>query len=109
MSRFTNSGRFIYSAHKTMGRASDILDAIRKEGGTYPFEDFCDEHEIEPYQWDVFEHWIVSNWLAEKLEAKGEKVDADFAGLTVWARTTTGQSIAMDAVIQAIAADLAKA
>lgn len=51
----------------------------------------------EPYQRDVFEHWIVSDWLAEKLAAEGEKVDTDFAGLTVWARTTTS-----DGVIQRI-------
>lgn len=57
---------------------------------------------------EVFEHWIVSDWLAEKLAAKGEKVDTDFAGLTVWARTTTGQGIASDSVIQDIVADLNK-
>ncbi len=68
----------------------------------------CEANDIEPYQWEVYEHWIVSDWLADQLAAKGEKVDKDFAGLTVWARTTTGQAIAMDSVIQAITADLAK-
>lgn len=71
-------------------------------------ESACADWDIEPYQWEVFEHWIVSDWLADQLAAKGEKVDKDFAGLTVWARTTTGQAIAMDSVIQAITADLAK-
>lgn len=60
----------------------------------------------EPYQWDVFEHWIISDWLADKLAAKGEKVDKDFAGMTVWARTTSGQGIASDSVIEAICAEL---
>lgn len=64
--------------------------------------DVCDAWAIEPYQWEVYEHWIVSDWLADKLIAHGEKVDKDFAGLCVWARTTTGQAIAMDAVIQDI-------
>ena len=54
---------------------------------------------------EVFEHWAVSTWLAEKLEAKGEKVDRDFAGLNVWARTTTGQAIALDSVIEAIVSE----
>lgn len=64
----------------------------------------CDD--LEPIDREVFEHWIVSDWLARKLEAKGEKVDFDFAGLTVWVRTTTGQAITQDAVIQEIHAEM---
>jgi hypothetical protein len=66
----------------------------------------CEAEDIEPYQRDVYEHWIVSDWLADKLTARGEKVDTDFAGMTVWARTTTGQAIASDSVIEAICRDL---
>lgn len=66
----------------------------------------CDEYDIEPYEREIFEHWIVSDWLADKLAEKGEKVDKDFAGLTVWARTTTGQGIASDSVIEAIVAEI---
>lgn len=66
----------------------------------------CEDHAIEPYQREVFEHWIVSDWLADKLAKKGEKVDKDFSGLTVWARTTTGQGVASDSVIAQICADL---
>lgn len=65
-------------------------------------QDVCEEYELEPYQREVFEHWIVSDWLAEK----GEKVDKDFAGMTVWARTTTGQGIAADSVIEQICEEL---
>lgn len=68
----------------------------------------CEISDADPVDREVFEHWIVTDWLADKLEAKGEKVDRDFAGLTIWARTTTGQMVAMDAVIQEIAADLAR-
>lgn len=71
-------------------------------------EDVCDNAPADPIEREVFEHWIVSDWLAEKLAAKGEKVDTDFAGLTVWARTMTGQGIASDSVIQDIVADLNK-
>lgn len=64
----------------------------------------CDHLEIEPYQWEVFEHWIVSEWLGVELAKRGERV-GPLGNLTVWARTTTGQSITMDGVIRRIAAD----
>ena len=72
------------------------------------WEDLCRKEGIEPYQREVFEHWAVSRWLGEKLEAQGENVDDDFAGLVVWARTTSGQGIAQDGVIQRIAEELLK-
>jgi hypothetical protein len=70
------------------------------------WRELCEDNDIEPYQREVFEHWIVSDWFADKLAEKGEKVDKDFAGLTVWARTTTGQAIYMDSVIETIHAEL---
>jgi hypothetical protein len=75
-------------------------------------EEACSDAGLEPgaglVECEVFEHWIVSDWLADKLEARGEKVDRDFAGMTIWARTTTGQAISMDYVIEQIVADLNK-
>jgi len=68
--------------------------------------ELCDEQGLEPYQREVFEHWIVTDWLADKLIEQGEKVDKDFAGLCIWARTTTGQAIYADAVMERIAASL---
>lgn len=86
---------------------------LRDENGWYCHgrayatpQEACEDNDIEPYQREVFEHWIVSDWLADQLEARGEKVDKDFAGMIVWARTTSGQGIASDSVIEAIAADL---
>lgn len=70
------------------------------------FAGLCAWNNIEPYQWEVYEHWIVSDWLADRLIVHGEKVDKEFAGLCVWARTTTGQAIAMDAVMQKVHAEL---
>jgi len=69
--------------------------------------DLCFHCDLEPYQWEVFEHWVVSDWLAAKLLEHGEKVDTDFAGLNVWARTTTGQAIHADGVFNAIARGVA--
>lgn len=64
----------------------------------------CNEYGLDPETREVYEHWLVSDWLARKLEAKGEVV-GEFAGLTIWGRTTTGQSIYMDGVIQEITAE----
>lgn len=74
----------------------------------WPLNDWrgaCEDLNIEPHQREVFEHWIVSDWLADQLAAKGEKVDKDFVGLTIWARTTTGQAAYADHVIEQIAAE----
>lgn len=80
------------------------------EGTIHPTADnawqmLCEAEGIEPYQREVFEHWAVTDWFADKLEAAGEKVDKDFAGLCIWARTTTGQAIYADAVIERIYAE----
>lgn len=69
-------------------------------------EAICFEHDLEPYQREVFAHWVVSRWLGEELVKHGHKVDFDFQGLVVWARTTTGQVIYADHVIREIAKDL---
>ena len=82
------------------------------DGQTWAARDWqalCEDPYIEPLYREVYEHWIVSDWLAEMLEERGEKVDHDFAGLTIWARTTTGQSISIDSVIVDICAALASA
>ena len=72
------------------------------------WEDLCRKEGIEPCPREVYEHWALSQWLGEKLAAHGERVDFDFAGLVVWARTTSGQGIAQDGVIQRIAEELLK-
>ena len=61
---------------------------------------------LDDYRQEIFEHWIVSSWLADKLEAKSETIIRDFYGLTIWCRATTGQSIALDYVIQKIYKEL---
>jgi hypothetical protein len=71
-------------------------------GHSGSWETLCGEYDIEPYDREVFEHWAVTDWFADELIAAGEKVDKDFAGMCVWARTTTGQGIAQDYVIQCI-------
>lgn len=70
-------------------------------------ESLCTEFaDLEPYDREVFEHWAVTDWLADKLLEEGEKVDKDFGNLCIWARTTTGQGIASDGVIERVYAKL---
>jgi len=63
----------------------------------------CCENENIDYDYDeALEHWLVSNYLADKLEEAGEMVERDFLGLTIWGRQTSGQAISMDGVITGI-------
>ena len=71
----------------------------------YSWQELCDDEGIDPHEREIFEHWFVTGWLAERLEAKGERIDRDFAGHCVWGRTTTGQSPEMDSVIEEVYAD----
>jgi len=65
-----------------------------------------ESEEAEEYN-EVYEHWAVSKWLAEKLAEKGEVIELDFYGVCLWGRGTTGQAIAIDYVIEEIAKDIA--
>jgi hypothetical protein len=101
------SDRFPFARNKTAEeRTEDDTDGPCIYADSW--EEACELDNLEPYDREVFEHWIVSAWLADKLEAQGEKVERDFAGMTIWARTTTGQAIYADAVIEAIAKALTR-
>lgn len=76
----------------TVAALSDSLEEICKRLGVFT-----------PRYREICEHWIVSDCLADRLLARGEKVNKDFAGLTVWARTNSGQLISADPVIRQIA------
>lgn len=65
--------------------------------------DSDESEEFEPTEFDeIFEHWIVSDHLARKLGEKGESIETDFYGLTIWGRSCTGQAILLDGVINEI-------
>lgn len=63
------------------------------------FQNCVEENNIDYDYTEAYEHWIVSDWLADKLEAKGEMILRDFLGLTIWGRCTTGQALYLDGVI----------
>ena len=54
----------------------------------------------EGYQ-DIFEWWAVGEWMKDQLLEQGEPVLENDYG-TWWGRTTTGQAIALDSVIETI-------
>ncbi|SDU13786.1 hypothetical protein SAMN05444156_2184 [Verrucomicrobium sp. GAS474] len=68
-------------------------------------EKVCDELRLELVENEVYEHWVVSRWLKQRLAEKGEVV-GELYGLSVWGRCCTGQSIALDCVFQDIAVEL---
>lgn len=86
----------------------ELRAKAKREASAQGFNEFCDDHDVDisRYTSEVYEHWIVSDWLAGRLAEKGEAVSKDLIGLTVWGRTTTGQSISMDSVILSIAKDM---
>ena len=100
------AGRDEWRCWSVPGDGGDTTEWCASESDAW--RNWCEQNDIEPYEREVYEHWIVSDWLADKLEERGEKVDRDFAGMTVWARTTTGQGIASDSVIESICHELAE-
>lgn len=67
----------------------------------------CEEY-IEPHEREIFQWYAVSSFLADDLEEEGEVVLRDFHGLDLWGRTTFGQAISMDYVIQKVYDNLQK-
>lgn len=92
---------------KRAGADVGLISGADPEDAT-GWEDLCHKEHLDPYEWEVYEHWAVTQWFAEKLIAQGERVDTDFAGLNIWARTATGQAIGMDGVVQNIYREMVK-
>ena len=64
---------------------------------------FDNDPESEPQE--IFEWWIVTDYLAEKLSEKGEPV-VEWGNNHYWGRTCMGQSILLDGVISSICHDM---
>ena len=83
--------------NKNYGQNEVVEELIRAgkidEEYMYPFVDTEDE---------IFEWWLVSPYLARELKAQNEVV-IDALECYWWGRTTSGQAIYMDNVIQEIA------
>lgn len=57
----------------------------------------------EPEMQEALQFWLVSDWLADKLEEVGAPVARDVLGFNVWGRTECGQSLTMDSTLHAVA------
>jgi hypothetical protein len=90
--------------HETTEHLRELAKTAMREQGA---EEFCNEFSVDPDYSEVYEHWVVSGWLAHQLKEQGHCV-GEVAGMTIWGRPTTGQSISMDGVILGIAAGLVK-
>lgn len=73
---------------------------VEAEADTW--QEACETDGIDVDPVEVYEHWIVSDLLANHLRENGMLVE-EFLGFTIWGRTCTGQAIAMDGDIQDIA------
>lgn len=61
----------------------------------------AEEHNFCPPVHDIYEWWLVSDWLADHLRRFDEPIlDTDYG--TWWGRTCTGQAILLDGIIQQI-------
>ena len=80
----------------------DELDEDELRGLAYDLNINIDDYE-EPLE--IYEYWIVNDWLEDKLKAYGEVVN-DFLGFTIWGRCCTGQAILLDSVISHICNNL---
>ena len=94
-------GEFLNASE--MNRIADqIVDNLEENDD---LENFCRERSvnIEQYELEVLQYFVVSKWLAEVLEGRGEVVDTNFYGLSIWGRQGAGQAIKLDSVIAELA------
>ena len=81
----------------------DILDGDKPYKCSFCGSRFHDEPEAEMQ--GIYEYYIVTDWLGEKLRDRGEPVFERYLGW-IWGRTCTGQAIALDGVISDICYDM---
>lgn len=86
-------------------RIDNVLLGVRALFYDDDAQEACDHINIEPEEYEVYEHWVVDSYFGRQLEERGEVV-FEFGGMTIWGRCTTGQSIALDHVIREMVRDL---
>ena len=75
-----------------------VQDLIAQEKYFEDLSELLGEEDKDGNAAEVFEYWVVTPWLGEKLKAHGELV-TEFFNLVIWGRQTTGQLIYADGVI----------
>lgn len=86
-----------------------VTDETRETGQVIYLCPGCgvERPEFDEKMKEVLEWWVVSDWLANELEERGEAVLRSDYG-TWWGRTCSGQAISLDGVIEDIHLDLNK-
>lgn len=79
----------------TLGMALDDMSTIDKD----ELAKLCG---FEANLCEIYEYWLVSEWLSDQLNEFQEPIAKNFYGFNVWGRTCTGQSITLDRVFSSI-------
>lgn len=82
-----------------------VTELMSQEKYFEELSEFIGQEDDEGNMPEVYEYWVVTSWLAEKLKAQGEFA-TEFFNLIIWGRQTTGQLISVDAVINDITREL---
>lgn len=94
MSTIQEQARRMTDLHVLWGQSSVIEELI--QAGK------IDEEYLYPFNGEeVLEWWLVTSWLADRLREQGEII-IDELGCHWWGRTSSGQAIYMDHVIEQI-------
>jgi len=51
---------------------------------------------------EAMQHWIISDWLAEKIQRVGGMAATDICGLAIWGRSECGQALDIDSTLKAV-------
>ena len=83
-------------------RENRIEGSSKSEKDATEWQEHLDELEnLESEPQEIYEWWLISDWLKEKLLAEGEPIIDNDLG-TWWGRTSSGQQIVADGIIQKI-------
>lgn len=96
-----NDIKKIIAMHIYCPAPQELLEALNES------EDFInihfnvleEEQPLEDELRDIFEYYLVSDYLGEKLKAINEPI-MNLSTCSLWGRTCTGQAIEMDGTIQ---------
>ena len=81
-------------------RQSTLVEKLIERDIVLP-EDISYAHNAEEDRKEIYEWWLVDEWLLERLRERGEPVLRTRYGAW-WGRTTTGQAVSLDLVIREI-------
>lgn len=77
-----------------------LLDFV-EEGDMW--QEVAELLDVEPDTIEALQHWLVSDWLADKLQRVGALIAEDVLGFNVWGRTDCGQSLEYNSDLNKVA------